>query len=99
MRAQHLRLGGQVQTEDLTEPPTVAIEQRDHDTVMVRDRFSPAFQAVIDREAVRPNPCVEPFELQDRFVRGLPEGPMDRLVAVIIGGLVWNAATMRRWAS
>src|SRR5712672_4559938 len=90
MRAQHLRLGGQVQTEDLTEPPTVAIEQRDHDTVIVLDSFSPAFQAVIDREAVRPNPCVEPFEFlqQDRVVRGFPDGPMDRLVAVIVGGLI-----------
>src|SRR5713101_735964 len=90
MRAKHLRFRGKVQTEDLTEPPTVAIEQRDHDTVMVRDRFSPAFQAVIDREAVRPNPCVEPFEFlqQDRVVRGFPDGPMDRLVAVIVGGLI-----------
>lgn len=70
MRAKHLGLGGKVQTEDLTEPPTVAIKQRDHDAVMVRDRFSPAFQPVMDREAVWPNPCVEPLELlqQNRVV-------------------------------
>src|SRR5260370_2433020 len=90
MRAQHLRLGGQVQTEDLTEPPTVAIEQRDHDTVMVRDRFSPAFQAVIDREAVRPNACVERLEFlqQDRGGRGFRDRQMDQLIAVVIGGLI-----------
>src|SRR3981189_2728427 len=90
MRAKHLRFRRKVQTEDLTEPPTVAIEQRDHDTVMVRDRFSPAFQAVIDREAVRPNPCVEPLEFlqQDRVVRGFPDRPMDQLIALVIGGLI-----------
>jgi hypothetical protein len=90
MSAQHLRLGGQVQTEDLAEPPTVAIEQGDHNTIMVRDRFSPAFQAVIDRESVRPNPCIEPLEFlqQDRVVRGFPDRPMDQLIAVVIRGLI-----------
>src|ERR1700737_1449148 len=92
MRAKHLRLGGKVQTQDLTEPPAVPIWQRHHYTVMVRDGFPPAFQAVIDREAIWPNPCIEPFEFmqQDHVVRGFPDGPMDYLVAVIIGGLLFG---------